>query len=120
MVRALLSLIAFALPLMVLAHPQDTNPLVDKAERLLRDVPVIDGHNDYPWQVHEAAKGDVDALDIRKPQPKLMTDIKRLHAGSVGGQFWSVYVPVTFQGADAVSATLDQIDIVHRMMAKYH
>jgi membrane dipeptidase len=86
---------------------------------LLREVPVIDGHNDYPWAVHEKAEGDIDALDIRKAQPKLMTDIRRLTAGGVGGQFWSVYVPVTLQGGDAVSATVDQIDIVHRMMAKY-
>jgi membrane dipeptidase len=98
---------------------QDQDPTAARARRLLREVPVIDGHNDYPWAVHEQAKGNLDALDIRQPQPSLMTDIPRLTAGGVGGQFWSVYVPVTLQGADAVSATLDQIDIVHRMIAKY-
>ena len=48
-----------------------------------------------------------------------MTDIPRLRAGGVGGQFWSVYVPVELQGQAAVTATLEQIDIVHRMMRKY-
>jgi membrane dipeptidase len=107
------------LPLVILASAQGQDAALEKAQRLLREVPVIDGHNDYPWAVREKAEGDIDALDIRKPQPKLMTDIRRLTAGGVGGQFWSVYVPVTLQGGDAVSATVDQIDIVHRMMAKY-
>ena len=48
-----------------------------------------------------------------------MTDIPRLRAGGVGGQFWSVYVPVELQGQAAVTATLEQIDIVHQMMRKY-
>jgi membrane dipeptidase len=114
-----LSLVAVLLPLVILANAQSQDAALEKAQRLLREVPVIDGHNDYPWAVHEQAQGDIDALDIRKAQPKLMTDIRRLTAGGVGGQFWSVYVPVTLQGGDAVSATVDQIDIVHRMMAKY-
>ena len=48
-----------------------------------------------------------------------MTDIPRLKAGGVGGQFWSVYVPVDPAGTGAVTATLEQIDIVHRMVRKY-
>jgi membrane dipeptidase len=98
------------------------DPSLDKARRLLRDVPVIDGHNDYPWAVREQAKGDVDALDIRRAQPTLMTDLARLASGGVGAQFWSVYVPSPKPGeppADSVTATLEQIDVVHRMMAKY-
>jgi membrane dipeptidase len=114
-----LSLVAVLLPLVILANAQGQDAALERAQRLLREVPVIDGHNDYPWAVHEQAQGDINALDIRKAQPKLMTDIRRLTAGGVGGQFWSVYVPVTLQGGDAVSATVDQIDIVHRMMAKY-
>jgi membrane dipeptidase len=48
-----------------------------------------------------------------------MTDVDRLRRGGVGGQFWSVYVPVTLKGADATTATLEQIDVVHRLVAKY-
>src|SRR5881392_2752965 len=95
------------------------DPLLERAKRLLKDAPVFDGHNDYPMSVREKENGDLDKLDMRKPQPTLMTDFPRLAAGGVGGQFWSVYVPVELKGADAVSATLDQIDIVYRMVAKY-
>ena len=64
-------------------------------------MPLIDGHNDYPWALRENAARDLDKLDITKPQPSIMTDIARLHAGGVGGQFWSVYVPAELQGQDA-------------------
>ena len=96
-----------------------SNP-IDRARALHRRAPVIDGHNDYPWALreHDPAR-NLDTLDIRSPQPSIMTDIPRLKAGGVGGQFWSVYVPVTLQGQSAVTATLEQIDIVHRMMRKY-
>jgi membrane dipeptidase len=99
-----------------------TDANVGRARRLLRDAPVFDGHNDYPWQVRERVKGDIDALDLRQPQPDLMTDFARLEAGGVGAQFWSVYVPSPPAGtppADSVTQVLEQIDIVHRMVAKY-
>ncbi|HEY2434551.1 MAG TPA: dipeptidase [Vicinamibacterales bacterium] len=81
---------------------------------------LIDGHNDYPMALREHdPAGSLETLDIRTPQPSIMTDIPRLKAGGVGGQFWSVYVPVELQGQAAVTATLAQIDIVHRMMQKY-
>jgi membrane dipeptidase len=94
--------------------------LVARARQLHREVPLIDGHNDYPWAVRENVPTlDLAALDIRGPQSKTMTDIPRLRAGGVGGQFWSVYVPATLQGQTAVRTTLEQIDIVHRMVARY-
>jgi membrane dipeptidase len=93
--------------------------LVEHARALHKQVPLIDGHNDYPWALRENAARDLDKLDITTPQPTIMTDIPRLRAGGVGGQFWSVYVPAELQGQGAVTATLEQIDIVHRMMRKY-
>jgi membrane dipeptidase len=112
-----LALLGFAVPLMGIQAQGD--PTLEHAKRLLHDVPIIDGHNDYPMAVREKANGDLAKLDIRQSQPGLMTDLGRLAAGGVGGQFWSVYVPVDLKGADAVSATLDQIDIVYGMMARY-
>jgi membrane dipeptidase len=98
--------------------------MLERARKLLAESPVIDGHNDLPWEIRNRAQGDLDKLDVSQrqpsePQPALMTDIPRLKAGGVGGQFWSVYVPVTMTGADATAATLEQIDIVHRLIAKY-
>jgi membrane dipeptidase len=99
--------------------PQGDAARLDHARALHKRVPLIDGHNDYPWALRENAARDLDRLDIAKPQPSIMTDIARLRAGGVGGQFWSVYVPADLQGQGAVTATLEQIDIVHRMMRKY-
>jgi membrane dipeptidase len=99
--------------------PQTDQALLNRAKALHKRVPLIDGHNDYPWALRETASRDLDKLDIARPQPAIMTDIARLRAGGVGGQFWSVYVPAELQGQTAVTATLEQIDIVHRMMRKY-
>jgi membrane dipeptidase len=94
--------------------------LLTRARALHRDTPLIDGHNDYPWALRENnAERDLGKLDIRMPQPKIHTDIARLRRGGVGGQFWSVYVPATLQGGAAVVATLEQIDVVYRMVRKY-
>ena len=91
-----------------------------RAKALHAHALLIDGHNDYPWALreHDPAR-NLDTLDIHKPQPSIMTDIPRLRLGGVGGQFWSVYTPVELQGQAAVTATMEQIDIVHRMMRKY-
>jgi membrane dipeptidase len=100
--------------------PQQAADYLSRARALHRQALLIDGHNDYPWAVREHDPSrSLDTLDIRKPQPSIMTDIARLKEGGVGGQFWSVYVPVELQGQAAVTATLEQIDIVHRMVRKY-
>ena len=91
----------------------------DRARALAREVPLIDGHNDYPWTVRQEGERDLSRLDIRQSQPSIHTDIARLRAGGVGGQFWSVYVPATLAGQSAVTATLEQIDIVHQMLRRY-
>jgi membrane dipeptidase len=93
--------------------------LVSRAKKLEADTPLIDGHNDLPWAMRENVWYDFGKLDIRVAQPKLMTDLTKIKAGGLGGQFWSVYVPATLQGEHAVSATLEQIDLVHTMVARY-
>jgi membrane dipeptidase len=91
-----------------------------RARDLLAAHPVVDGHNDLPWALREQVSYDLDRLDIAADQSdRLHTDIPRLRAGGVGGQFWSVYVSVELSGADAVTATLEQIDVVHRMTERY-
>ena len=106
----------------VLAQKPASDADLERARKLLREVPVIDGHNDYPWEVRQRAKGDLTKLDMRQAQPAIHTDLSRLRTGGVGAQFWSVYVPSPPVGTDpavSVTATLEQIDIVHRMVAMY-
>jgi membrane dipeptidase len=94
--------------------------LVTRANALHRQAPLVDGHNDYPWALRQHnEERDLAKLDIARPQPTLMTDIPRLREGGVGMQFWSVYVPATLQGPAAVRTTLEQIDVVHRMVRKW-
>ncbi len=101
------------------AESQESDPYADRARELLRQVPLIDGHNDLPW----ALRGDYgmswDSLDISQPQPQLMTDIPRLREGMVGAQFWSTYVPSSFGGRGAGRAGMEEGDIVHRMVERY-
>jgi len=102
------------------ALPQSNDAaLLEHARGLLKQTPLIDGHNDYPWALREKAQRNFEKLDIAKPQPSIMTDIARLRAGGVGGQFWSVYVPVELAGQSAVTATLEEIDTVHQMVRRY-
>ncbi|HZE33558.1 MAG TPA: dipeptidase [Actinoallomurus sp.] len=94
---------------------------LDRARALLAGHPVVDGHNDLPWALRMEAGYDLDRYDIATDQTgRLHTDLARLRAGGVGAQFWSVYVPSSLQGDGAVSATLEQIDCVHALAARYH
>ncbi|WP_051973481.1 dipeptidase [Cryobacterium sp. MLB-32] len=77
---------------------------------------VIDGHNDWAWECRASRDYSVDGLEAGLETD---TDIERLRAGRVGAQFWSVYVSDGLAGADAVQATLEQIDWVHRLVARY-
>jgi membrane dipeptidase len=99
-----------------------------RLSRILKETPLIDGHNDLPWEIRERFKGRLADIDLHTDTSKLkppadgsplMTDIPRLRAGMVGGQFWSVWVPVEIQGPEAVQTTLEQIDLVKRIAAKY-
>jgi membrane dipeptidase len=100
---------------------------MSRVDRVLADTPLIDGHNDLPEQIEGRAKGSFEVIDLRSNTSRilstngapLMTDIPRLRAGRVGGQFWSVWVSSELKGSDAVQATLEQIDLVKRMAAKY-
>jgi membrane dipeptidase len=106
--------------LLALVCSVDAQDFTARARALHKQVPLIDGHNDYPWALRGLDPGrDFSAADIAERVPKLMTDVPRLREGGVGGQFWSVYVPSTMQGKEAVRATLEQIDIVHRMTKKW-
>jgi membrane dipeptidase len=76
---------------------------------LLRAAPLIDGHNDLLWELRQGR----DPAD-----PTLMTDLPRMAAGGVGGQFWSVYVPPDLPADRAVTTTLEQIDALLDMVRR--
>ena len=84
-----------------------------EVRRLLREAPLIDGHNDLPWQYRKHSN-DFSAIDLRhdtsKLSPPLITDIPRLRAGGVGAQFWAVYVPPEPGGPTGVQMMFEQID----------
>ena len=85
------------------------------ARAMLSRFPLIDGHNDLPWELRDRFGGDTAAADLAGTH----TDIRRLVEGGVGGQFWSVFVPARIAGDAAVTAVLEQIDLVHRMVRRY-
>jgi membrane dipeptidase len=89
-----------------------------QAVRILGTVPLIDGHNDIPDAIHE--RGGLDSVNFGVSQPRLMTDVPRLRAGHVGGQFWAAYVPVTTMdsGTHAATYALEQIDLTYRLCSK--
>jgi len=103
------------------APAPSNDALAARVNRVLAQTPLIDGHNDLPWQIRECFV-NVDGVDLRSstanlPKPAkppegcewgpLMTDIPRLHAGHVGGQFWSVWIPSALTGPAAIQTTLE-------------
>jgi len=86
-----------------------------RARDLLRQFPLIDGHNDLPWALRDRAA----PVDLAEPVAGTHTDLPRLAAGGVGAQFWSVFVPASIPGDTAVTTVLEQIDLAHRMIAAY-
>ena len=125
-------LLVFVLAAVMPARGQKPDPYLERARKILRTSPLVDGHNDLPWRIREDTlhANDIEAYDLRKHTPG-MTDLARLKQGMVGAQFWSVYIPGEPEAGDykrngAVSSTpgyarvqLEQIALAKRMIAKY-
>jgi membrane dipeptidase len=105
------------------AQARSIDPKVQaRIDRILKKTPLIDGHNDIAEQLSESHGYSVANLASgtdKWPDHPLMTDMARLHAGRVGGQFWSVYIDGAITGNEAIRQTIEQIDIVDRMIAAY-
>ena len=97
---------------------QHADPYLEQARAILKKAPLIDGHNDLPMLIRDEFGGDVEGHDISVPASH-DTDIPRLHAGGVGAQFWSVYVPSSLPPLQAVRQQLEQIDIALRLIRLY-
>jgi membrane dipeptidase len=115
-------LLAAALAAAVPAAAQPIDPKAPaRIDRILARTPLIDGHNDLPWALRQDHAGSVAGLQSgtdRRAKP-LMTDMARLRAGRVGGQFWSVYISGTITGDEAIRTTIEQIDTAKRLIAAY-
>jgi membrane dipeptidase len=97
--------------------PNDQSQPIDVGA-FLDENPLIDGHNDVPWQ-YRKFNCSVESVNFEGNVTRWQTDIPRLKIGKVAAQFWSVYVSCAFQGKDAVRATLEQIDVVKKMNLKF-
>ncbi len=115
-VSATLLTFAFAVPA-VAATPEET------AREVLAKTPIIDGHNDTPHQIAELFDRDFSKFDLKSLSPEVLakthTDIPTARAGFLGGQFWSVYVDAALPKHEAVTRTVEQIDVVRQMIARY-
>jgi membrane dipeptidase len=104
---------------------QDHATLLERAHRLLRRSPLIDGHNDMPWAFRARTSGHLDRLslhdDLSALDRPMDTDIPRMRAGGVGGQFWSVWIPIREAGGQVGDArtVIEQIDLVKRIIDAY-
>ena len=123
---ARLACVLVLLPLAAPALAADAD--AQRIARILAQTALIDGHNDLPWEIRVRFGGELGKVDLSRStlalpapadSPPLMTDIPRLRAGHVGGQFWSVYTPIEVQGPAQVQMTIEQIDIVKQMCARY-
>jgi membrane dipeptidase len=99
---------------------QQPDPALERARRVLASVPLVDGHNDLPWEIRANRQHprDVAAYDLRERTPG-HTDLARLKAGMVGAQFWSIYVPGEIRDSGFARVQLEQFDIARRIIARY-
>jgi len=119
--------LGFVLPLFLLsltmpapAAAQTPDAALAHARALLRSTPLIDGHNDLPWEIRRAEghPRDVAAYDLRTRAPK-HTDLERLKQGQVAAQFWSLYIDGEMKDSGYARVQLEQFDIARRMIARY-
>ena len=114
-----ISLLGGAVPA---AQAQPIDPKVQgRIDRILKRTPLIDGHNDLPWALRQDHGQAVEGLESgtdERAKP-LHTDMQRMRAGRVGGQFWSVYITGTLVGDEAIRTTIEQIDTARRVIEAY-
>lgn len=98
------------------------------AQAALDNAPVWDGHNDVPEQLRHRYRNVIGEFDFNNStvvplnpygSTRMHTDLPRLRTGQVGAQFWSVYVSADLPGPQAAVATVEQIDVMKRLIARY-
>ena len=130
--HAILGALALALSSTALAAAPLTPQQV--AEAALKEAPVWDGHIDVPEQLRDRRHNMLAGFDFHdttheagedkwggsgkpaKADP-MQTDLTRMKQGHLGAVFWSVYVSAALPEPQAVQATLEQIDVMKRVIA---
>ena len=116
---------AMTTPLVGAVTDESDAALEARARRLMSETPLIDGHNDVPWQYRKRVNLHLDQMDLASDlttlDPPMHTDIARLRAGGVGGQFWSVFIPIRESGGEPGDArtVIEQIDFAKRLIAQH-
>lgn len=92
-----------------------------KAEDILSQYPLVDGHNDLPWQFRTHVNNSVyhSTVNLTEGWPIVHTDIPRLRRGKVGAQFWAAYVSCDGSEKDALRMSLQQVDVIKKFVARY-
>lgn len=117
-----------AMGLLICTAPLAAKTPEETATAALKAAPVWDGHNDVPEQLRGRRGNMIADFDFNntrsEPDGKggtspMHTDFPRLAQGKVGAQFWSVYVDAGLPEPEAVVATLQQIDVTKRLIARY-
>jgi len=111
----LISLVGFATPIAA----QEDGTVTERAMSLHQQAIVVDGHNDLPWEIRKQGNLDIARLELGARKTTGHTDMVRLGEGGVDAQFWAAYVPARFMGAGAAVVALEQIDLIHRLVATF-
>ncbi|KAL2088470.1 hypothetical protein ACEWY4_015369 [Coilia grayii] len=109
---------AVAIVLALTLAVRGAQTLRERALQLMAGTPLIDGHNDLPWQLRKRFNNQLNSVDLNTIDGT-HTNIPKIKAGRLSAQFWAAYVPCETQYKDAVRQTLEQIDVIHRMCSKY-
>ncbi|MBI1723312.1 MAG: membrane dipeptidase [Gemmatimonadetes bacterium] len=117
--KTFLVLAGFTVLAAPLAAQVPDSAFIRRALRLHREVPMVDTHNDHPWEMRDQRVMAFDAHDMTGPLPSFHTDVLRLRAGGVGAQFWSIFLYDSMIHQGAIRVTMEQLDIVKRMEARY-
>lgn len=114
---------------MLVAAPLAAQTPEEIAAAALEAAPVFDGHNDLPIQLRARRGNVLEGFDLHDTHEEpgftnsgtsaMHTDLPRLRQGKVGAQWWSVYVSAELSEAEAVQATIEQIDVTKRLIAQY-
>jgi len=103
----------------ILASQPDA-ALLERAKAILADSALIDGHNDLPSVILDAAQGDVGRFDLRERQVEFPADLPRLREGGISAQFWSAFVDTSFMDTgESLRQCLREIDVIHRLVDRY-